>query len=196
MSPRFDARSFGRPHLDGGAHEDEAGMLAAVATIGQLVAGEVDDGIPSERIVVGGFSQGSVISLLTGLTNERRLAGLVCLSGWLGLSGKAAELQTAHAKELAIFWGHGMDFCSSGTTFSAVSADSGPLTAGTSDPVVPYTRAQESVELLQGLGFGQVELHTYSGMPHSLCAQEQQDVAEFIAKVSMSLRRPWGSRPG
>jgi predicted esterase len=104
---RFDARSMGRAHLDGGLHEDEAGMLASVATIKHLVAEEVDAGIPSERIIVGGFSQGSAISLLTGLTSERKLAGLVCLSGWLGLSAKAGELATEEAKALRIFWGHG-----------------------------------------------------------------------------------------
>ncbi len=98
---------MGRAHLDGGSHEDEAGMLASVRTISQLIADEVDAGIPSERIVVGGFSQGSAISLLTGLMSERKLAGLVCLSGWLGLSAKAAEFATAQAKSLRIFWGHG-----------------------------------------------------------------------------------------
>lgn len=33
-------------------------MLASVRTISQLISDEVDAGIPSERIVVGGFSQG------------------------------------------------------------------------------------------------------------------------------------------
>ena len=104
---RFDIRSLSRPLIGAGSHEDEAGMLASVRTISQLVAEEVDAGIPSERIIVGGFSQGSAISLLTGLTIERKIAGLVCLSGWLGLSDKAAAMQTDHAKKLPIFWGHG-----------------------------------------------------------------------------------------
>ena len=82
-------------------------MLASVRTITQLVADEVDAGIPSNRIIVGGFSQGSAISLLTGITSERRLAGLICLSGWLGLAEKTAAMQTDHAKNLPIFWGHG-----------------------------------------------------------------------------------------
>jgi predicted esterase len=48
----------------------------------------VDNGIPANRIVVGGFSQGCVLSLLTGLTSEYKFAGIVGCSGWLGLGSK------------------------------------------------------------------------------------------------------------
>lgn len=39
----------------------------------------------SSRIVLGGFSQGSVMTLLTGLTCRDRLAGLIVLSGFMPL---------------------------------------------------------------------------------------------------------------
>lgn len=54
----------------------------------KLIREEVDSGIPSERIVVGGFSQGCVISLLSGLTSELKLAGIIGCSGWLALAKK------------------------------------------------------------------------------------------------------------
>lgn len=63
-------------------------MLRTTHTLNQLITAEVDEGIPAERIVLGGFSQGAGMSLLTGLTTERRLAGLAILSGWLPLRFK------------------------------------------------------------------------------------------------------------
>jgi hypothetical protein len=37
--------------------------------------------------------------------------------------------------------------------------------------------------VLEGLGFAGIELHAYPNMPHSLCAQEQADIVEFIDKA-------------
>lgn len=70
------------------SEEDEEGMLRTVRSINQLITAEIDAGIPAERILLGGFSQGAAMSILTGLTNERRLAGVVALSGWLLLRHK------------------------------------------------------------------------------------------------------------
>jgi phospholipase/carboxylesterase len=44
----------------------------------------VDTGIPAERTVIGGFSQGSVMSYALGLGRERpRPAGIIALSGFI-----------------------------------------------------------------------------------------------------------------
>lgn len=51
-------------------------------TVNRIITDEVDAGIPSDRIVLGGFSQGGAMALLTGLTHERSLAGLAVMSGW------------------------------------------------------------------------------------------------------------------
>jgi lysophospholipase-1 len=80
---RFDIRSF-----DFSTAEDEDGMLRTVSLINRLISAEVDSGIDPGRIVVGGFSQGAAMSLLCGLTNERKLGGVVSLSGWLALRSK------------------------------------------------------------------------------------------------------------
>jgi lysophospholipase I len=39
--------------------EDEDGLLKSVNLVHKLITEEVDAGIPPERIIVGGFSQGS-----------------------------------------------------------------------------------------------------------------------------------------
>lgn len=104
--------------------QDEKGMLDSARIITDLLAAEVDAGIPANRVILGGFSQGAVISLLAGLTSERRVAGIVALSGYLPIHGKIAsvclfvqsgtpvasasvQMTTDHARTLPLFWGHG-----------------------------------------------------------------------------------------
>lgn len=83
VAVRFDIFDF-----DFGGQEDEAGMLRTAHALNQLISAEIDAGIPANRVVLGGFSQGGAMSLLTGLTTERKLGGLVVLSGWLPLATK------------------------------------------------------------------------------------------------------------
>lgn len=81
---RFDILSFG---FDG--PEDEKGMLETVSSINALISTELSSTeVDASRIILGGFSQGGAMSLLTGLSNERKLAGVAVLSGWLPLKDK------------------------------------------------------------------------------------------------------------
>lgn len=160
MPSWFDIRTLTPPSAGRSSMEDEAGMLASAARISALVSAEVDAGIAADRIIIGGFSQGAVIALLTGITSERKLAGLISLSGFLGLSDKIGSMQSERAKDLPIFWGH-----------------------GTGDQVVRYAWGQQSRDRLVELGFKHVEFNSYPGMGHSLCDKESDDVETFIRKV-------------
>ncbi|KAH9854930.1 Phospholipase/carboxylesterase [Lenzites betulinus] len=164
----FDVFQFGA--ID--AREDEPGMLRTVHAINQLITEEVDAGIPANRIVVGGFSQGAGISLLTGLTTERRLAGLAVLSGFLPLNKKVKSMLNDHAKKLPIFWGHGK-----------------------LDTMVLFDRATASLEVIKSnLGLntlvspdkvleGGIEFHAYDGLTHSVDDRELEDLKTFLKKV-------------
>lgn len=63
-------------------------MLRTVSKLNELITAEVDAGIPADRIIIGGFSQGGAMSLLTGLTAERKLGGVVVMSAYLPLRTK------------------------------------------------------------------------------------------------------------
>lgn len=87
------------------ARQDEDGMLKSVNLLHRLITEEVDAGIPADRIIVGGFSQGrfpsllylnsgAAIALLGGYSCERKLAAVVGLSGWLPLHTKFAAVMT------------------------------------------------------------------------------------------------------
>lgn len=67
--------------------------MQSVAAVESLIEKEVKErGIKEDRIVIGGFSQGCVISILTALRTQRNVAGVVSLSGWLPLSHKIEEV--------------------------------------------------------------------------------------------------------
>lgn len=73
-------------------NEDTDGLLYSLKLINQVVAKEVASGIPANRILVGGFSQGGVMSLLVGLTGEHKVGGLAILSGWLPLKERFKDV--------------------------------------------------------------------------------------------------------
>ncbi len=70
-------------------------MLRSMRQINELISAEVDAGVNPGRIVLGGFSQGGAMSLLTGLTSERKLGGIVVLSAWLPLRNKIKDVSVA-----------------------------------------------------------------------------------------------------
>ncbi|CAF5229261.1 unnamed protein product, partial [Rotaria magnacalcarata] len=51
-----------------------------------LIQDEVNNGIPSQRVMIGGFSQGGATALHAALTTTHSLAGVLALSTWLPLS--------------------------------------------------------------------------------------------------------------
>ena len=135
--------------------QDEGGILASEKAIHALIDREVARGIPSERILLAGFSQGCAMTLHTGLRYPKRLAGLIGLSGYLPLADQAPTEWQAANRETPIFIAH-----------------------GTQDPVVALERGQASKDLLVENGYA-VQWHTYP-MPHSVCPEEVTDIARFM----------------
>ena len=64
--------------------DDEEGVRDSVRYVESLIDQEVAAGIPSERIVVGGFSQGGAVALMM-LRSPRKLAAILALSTYLML---------------------------------------------------------------------------------------------------------------
>ena len=138
--------------------QDAAGIQKSEKSIVALIEQEVARGIPCERIVLAGFSQGCAMALHTGLRLPHRLAGIMALSGYLPLASQfAAERHTANAKT-PVFMAHGIQ-----------------------DPVVILKRGEDSRDALKALG-QPVQWHTYP-MPHSVHPQEITDIAAFLKQV-------------
>ena len=140
------------------SQQDAAGIQASERAIVALIAHEVARGIPAERIVLAGFSQGCAMALHTGLRLPQRLAGIMALSGYLPLADRlAAERHAANART-PVFMAH-----------------------GTQDPVVVLARGEASRDALATLG-QPVQWHSYP-MPHSLHPREIADISAFLAQV-------------
>jgi phospholipase/carboxylesterase len=138
--------------------EDERGIRVSERAIQALIARENARGIPTERIVLAGFSQGCAMTLHTGLRSPTKLAGLMGLSGYLPLIDMADNERHAANASTPIFLAH-----------------------GTHDPVVTLERAEASRAKLVALGYT-VQWHTYP-MQHSVCPDEIHDISRFLQSV-------------
>ncbi|PHH81972.1 hypothetical protein CDD82_7404 [Ophiocordyceps australis] len=157
----FDIKSLG-PDINSlektGHIEDVDGVLESRTYLHSLIQAEVSDGIPSERVIVGGFSQGGAMSIFAGLTAPVKIGGIVGLSSWLLLASAFAQYRPDGDanKETPVLMGH-----------------------GDGDPLVRYALAQMSERALKDMGYD-VTFKTYRGMEHSACLQELNDVEDFF----------------
>ncbi|OWK04226.1 LYPLA1 [Cervus elaphus hippelaphus] len=78
--------------------EDETGIKQAAENVKALIDQEVKNGIPSNRIILGGFSQGGALSLYTALTTQQKLAGVTALSCWLPLRASFPQVPGARVQ--------------------------------------------------------------------------------------------------
>jgi len=138
--------------------EDETGLRKSQKSIEDLIANEKAHGIPANRIILAGFSQGCAMTLQTGLRYPEKLAGMICLSGYLPLHTLVAEERNPANQATPIFMAH-----------------------GEIDPVVPFPRAEQSREILKGLGYN-IEWHQYT-MQHSVCIEEIEEIGNWLRKV-------------
>ncbi|EAW86745.1 acyl-protein thioesterase 1 isoform X3 [Pongo pygmaeus] len=144
------------------SQEDESGIKQAAENIKALIDQEVKNGIPSNRIILGGFSQGGALSLYTALTTQQKLAGVTALSCWLPLRASFPQGPIGGAnRDISILQCH-----------------------GDCDPLVPLMFGSLTVEKLKTLvNPANVTFKTYEGMMHSSCQQEMMDVKQFIDKL-------------
>lgn len=141
-----------------GSRQDEAGIRESEQQLRALIRREVECGVPAQRIVLAGFSQGGAIALHTGLRYPERLAGIIALSSYLPL---AETLQTeAHPdnKELPVMMAH-----------------------GTEDTVIPLALGEISCQRLKMQDYP-VTWRSYP-IPHTLCVDEIEDISEWLRGV-------------
>jgi phospholipase/carboxylesterase len=138
--------------------EDEVGLRQSQNIVEELIAKEAARGVPANRVVLAGFSQGGVIALQTALRQPRRLAGAMSLSAYLPLVHKIEQERNAANNDMPVFLGH-----------------------GTSDNVVPLVLGKASRDQLIKMGYD-VDWHQYP-MAHSVCAEELQDISAWFKRV-------------
>ena len=144
--------------LDLKRNVDLEGFLASVDHLRALIEREIQAGIPSERIVVAGFSQGGAVALHTGLRYENKLAGIIGLSTFLPTKDSTADERSQINADTPIFMGH-----------------------GSADPMVPISAGSEARQELDNLGYN-VIWQDYP-IPHSVCAEEIEHIGEWLVNT-------------
>jgi phospholipase/carboxylesterase len=138
--------------------EDVDGLRDSVRQVHALLDQERARGMPAERIVLAGFSQGCALALLAGLRYPHRLAGLAGLSGYLPLAASTAAERSPAMQGAPIFLGHGRQ-----------------------DGVVPMARGAAARDALVELGH-EVEWQAYP-MEHSVCMEEVTALNRWLLGV-------------
>ena len=147
--------------ITGDGRQDAAGIRASQARVEALIARERARGIAARSIVLAGFSQGGAVALQTGLRHPERLAGILALSAYLPLPDTLAHEASEANRGVPIFMGH-----------------------GTEDPLIPLSWATRSRDHLVALGYA-IEWREYQ-MPHSVCAEEIEDVGRWLSGILSS----------
>lgn len=87
--------------------EDQAGINTSQHAITQLIEQEIEKGVPANRILIAGFSQGGAMALYTGVRQSQKIAGILALSCYLPLMQEHADKAHPANKETPIFIAHG-----------------------------------------------------------------------------------------
>lgn len=142
---------------------DETGLVESRTIVRDLIAREAARGIPSERIVLAGFSQGGAVAYLTGLTHPAPLAGIIALSTYIPSPALLLDEFAEPNRHIPVFAAHGTD-----------------------DDVVSIKLGEHALEVLRKVGV-LPEWHTYA-MPHSVCLDEVVDIGAWLARVISQAR--------
>lgn len=139
--------------------ENEPWLSSALAFVGDVFAQIVNSGMPPERIMFLGFSQGACLTLEFAARNARRFGGIVGLSGALiGPDDTPRDYKG--------------------------SLEGTPVFLGCSDVDfhVPKERVDHTAEVMRQLG-GNVTERLYPNMDHSV----NQDEIDFVRGMMQSL---------
>ena len=137
---------------------DEAGIRKSATAVEAWIAHERARGVPSERIVLAGFSQGGAVAVFAGLRHRERLGGLVALSTYLVGEDSLDAERTAVNQGVRILQVH-----------------------GSADGIVVPERGRALGTALQRRGYD-VACHEYP-MQHEVCWEEIVVVADFLRAV-------------
>lgn len=135
---------------------DEAQLIASAKAVQYLVEREIVRGVPSEKIILVGFSQGGAVAYHAGLTYEKTLAGLLILSSYFA-THTSTSIDPAN-QQTPILIQH-----------------------GTRDPVVNDALGLRAYRVLQERGCA-VHYESYP-MEHTVCMEQVASMSKWIQSV-------------
>jgi len=142
--------------------QNEPGISSAMQAVQDVLARVEAAGVPMDRTLLLGFSQGACLAAEFAARNARRYGGVASLSGGLiGPNGTPRDYPG--------------------------SLDRTPIFLGCSDvdSHIPAERVRLSAEVMDRLG-GEVTMRLYPGMGHTIIEDELEAVQAMMGLVSAS----------
>ncbi len=138
---------------------DWTGIENTRVKIEQLIEREIQLGIPSQNLILAGFSQGGAIALHTGLRYHQSLAGILALSTHIA-DAKDSSIPPLHLnnKNTPLLMIHGQH-----------------------DPIIPLSLSKASRDMLINMHY-KVKWIEYP-MAHAVCEEEINVIAYWLEKV-------------
>lgn len=134
---------------------DVAQLRASAEQVHALIEREIERGVPSEKILIAGFSQGGAVAYEAALSYAKPLAGLLALSTYFATHETVVE--DAANKAIPILIQH-----------------------GSADPVVNEVLGQRAYRQLTDRGYS-VRYESYA-MEHTLCGEQVSAIGKWLAE--------------
>lgn len=141
-------------YTDIGRTPDLEGISESLRAVNDFIQAEKTAGIPAERILVAGFSQGGVLAIESISQFQNEIGGAIALSGYLA---RSSGLPRATGSQ-RIFLAH-----------------------GTEDPIVPFELGLAARRELESKGY-EVSWGEWR-MTHSVCLEEIEAIRGWILET-------------
>jgi predicted esterase len=139
--------------------QNEPWLSSALKKVGSIIQQANDAGIPTDRIILCGFSQGACLSSEFAATHPTRYAAVIAFTG--GLIGPP-DMKLDYSGDLA------------GTPAF--------LGSGDHDPYIPWERVQQTADILTQMN-ARVTLQCYPGRAHTVSAKEVKIANQLIEEA-------------
>ena len=132
---------------------DTEQLCASSDEIVKIINQQIELGIPSERIIVAGFSQGGAVAYQVALSFPKPLGGLLALSTYFATEQTATKHPANQNIPILIMH-------------------------GSHDDIVPESLGIKAKNHLTGLNY-KVDYVSYP-MPHSVCIEQIQEIGKWL----------------
>lgn len=139
---------------------NEPGISSGISVVHSLIEEVVAAGVPEQKIVLCGFSQGACLASTSAQRRPRRYGGVLAFSG--GLIGPPGTV-----------WNEAGDFAGMPAFFGCSDVD----------PHIPESRVRESAAFYERMQ-ADVTIRIYRGMAHTVNEDELQFGRELLATIA------------
>jgi predicted esterase len=144
------------------------GLEVSVSMVHALIRQAEAHGFPSNRILLGGMSQGGVLAMKAGYSYEKPIAGIIAASAWVPPCLSTAMRQPSTPLMYVI---------------------------GDKDDVIPSTIFQKGAKKLAQEGCNQITTKVYPGLDHQWKFFQNKDAKQFIESVASNTQLSASRQP-